>query len=45
MKKGKNGAGLHQWIATGNSPKTYEGTKGVTPATVPNIKKKKVITK
>lgn len=36
--KGKQGGGLHQWIATGNSPKTYQGTKGMDA--VPKSKKK-----
>ena len=32
---------LHQWIATGNSPKDFKGCKGVNSTTVPGIKKSK----
>jgi len=39
--RGKQGGGLHQWVATGNSPKTYQGTKGVNETTVPKAKKSK----
>jgi len=39
--KVKQGAGLHKHIATGGSPKTYKGTKGVNESTVPRAKKSK----
>lgn len=40
-QKPKNGAGLHVFVATGGKPKDYEGTKGLSPKTVPNIKSNK----
>lgn len=29
MKKAKNSAGLHVWVATGGKPKDYQGSKKI----------------
>ncbi len=41
VKKPVNGAGLHLFIASGGKPKDYKGTKGLSSATVNNLKDKK----
>lgn len=40
-KKPINGAGLHQFIATGGKPKDYKGDKGLSSKTVNNLSDKK----